>query len=213
MHAVLNPANIVDWLGDWGYLGIFVCVFVGNLGIPVPEETVMLVAGFLAGRAILDLKYVYLICVLSAVSGDCCGFFIGRLGGQRIIARLAGRFTNLQHRYQRLQLFFHTHGSKAVFMARFIAGVRFMAGPMAGAAGMPFFRFLGWNLLGAIVWCTLVVTIGYLVGDELYRVAEMAHHAQRWFAMVVVLLCIALWFFWLRDRNEGPAAPRSEPEA
>ena len=105
------------------------------------------------------------------------------------------RFASMRHRYERLQVFFHTHGSKAVFMARFIAGVRFMAGPMAGAAGMPFLRFLGWNLLGAIVWCRTVVTIGYLVGDELYRVTEMAHHAQRWIALaacscapVVVLL-------------------------
>jgi membrane protein DedA with SNARE-associated domain len=209
MHALLNPANIVDWLGDWGYLGIFICVFVGNLGIPVPEETVMLVAGFLAGRSILRLQWVYVFCVLSAVSGDCCGFFVGRHGGQRIIARLAARFTSIRQRYERLQLFFHTHGSKAVFMARFIAGVRFMAGPMAGAAGMPFYSFLGWNLLGAIVWCSLVVTIGYLVGDELYRVAEMAHHAQRWIAMAVLIICIAFWFFWLRDRSQT-AAPRSE---
>jgi membrane protein DedA with SNARE-associated domain len=210
MHAVLNPANIVEWLGDWGYLGVFVCVFVGNLGIPVPEETVMLVAGFLAGRGILQLEYVYLVCVLSAVSGECCGFFIGRHGGQRVIARLATRFTSIRQRYERLQLFFHTHGSKAVFMARFIAGVRFMAGPMAGAAGMPFLRFLGWNLLGAILWCTLVATIGYLVGDELYRVAEMAHHAQRWIAMAALLICLVFWFFWLRDRSPAPA-PRPDP--
>ena len=74
----------------------------------------------------------------------------------------------MRTRYDRLQLFFQTHGSKAVFMARFITGVRFMAGPMAGACGMPFFQFLGWNVLGAIVWCSLVVTVGYLVGDELY---------------------------------------------
>jgi|SRR5271166_5096853 len=210
MHALLNPANIIEWLGEWGYLGIFLCVFVGNLGIPVPEETVMLVAGFLAGRAILKLDYVYLVCVMSAVSGDCCGFYVGRHGGQRIITRLAGRFSSIRQRYERLQLFFHTHGSKAVFMARFIAGVRFMAGPMAGAAGMPFLRFLGWNLLGAIVWCSLVVTIGYLVGDELYRVAEMAHHAQRWIAMAALFLFILFWFFWLRDRSQT-AAPRPEP--
>ena len=100
----------------------------------------------------------------------------------------------MRHRYERLQIFFHTHGSKAVFMARFIAGVRFMAGPMAGAAGMPFFRFLGWNVLGAIVWCTLVVTIGYLVGDELYRVTEMAHHAQRWIALVAICLSSCFGF-------------------
>ena len=170
----------------------------------------MLVAGFLAGRGILDLKFVYLVCVLSAVSGDCCGFFVGRHGGQRVIARLAGRFSTIRQRYERLQIFFQTHGSKAVFMARFIAGVRFMAGPMAGAAGMPFLRFLGWNVLGAMVWCTLVVTIGYLVGDELYRVTEMAHHAQRWIALVALLLCLLLWFFWCRDKAPT-AAPRPEP--
>ena len=210
MHALLNPANIVEWLANWGYLGVFVCVFIGNLGVPVPEETVLLVAGFLAGRSILDLKYVYLVATLSAVSGDCSGFFIGRHGGQRIITRLAARFVTIRQRYERLQTFFHTHGSKAVFMARFIAGVRFMAGPMAGAAGMPFVRFLGWNVLGALLWCTTVVTIGYLVGDEVYRVTELAHHAQRWIALAVLLLCFAFWFFWLRDRNQAPA-PRPEP--
>ncbi len=210
MHELLNPAHIVDWLANWGYLGIFVCVFVGNLGIPVPEETVMLVAGFLAGRAILDLRVVYLVCVLSAVTGDCCGFLVGRHGGQRIVARLTTRFVTMRQRYERLQIFFHTHGSKAVFMARFIAGVRFMAGPMAGAAGMPFLRFLGWNLLGAIVWCTTVVTIGYLVGDELYRVTEMAHHAQRWIALAALVLCFGLWFFWWREKTPA-VAPRPEP--
>jgi len=210
MHGLLNPVTIANWLANWGYLGIFVCVFVGNLGIPVPEETVMLVAGFLAGRAILELRWVYVVVVLSAVSGDCCGFFIGRHGGQRIIARLATRFETIRHRYERLQLFFHTHGSKAVFMARFIAGVRFMAGPMAGAAGMPFLRFLGWNVLGAIVWCSIVVTIGYLVGDQLYRVAEVAHSVQRWIALAALLICLAFWFFWWRDRNQ-PAATRPGP--
>jgi membrane protein DedA with SNARE-associated domain len=205
MHALADPSTFVQWLNDWGYLGIFICVFVGNLGIPVPEETVMLVAGFLAGRAILDLRFVYLVCVMSAVSGDCCGFFVGRHGGQRIIARLVTRFATMRQRYERLQLFFHTHGSKAVFMARFIAGVRFMAGPMAGAAGMPFFRFLGWNMLGAIIWCALIVTLGYLVGDELYRAAEMAHHAQRWIALAALLLFFLLWFVWWRERSASVA--------
>jgi membrane protein DedA with SNARE-associated domain len=210
MHEILNPANIADWLATWGYLGIFVCVFIGNLGIPVPEETVMLVAGFLAGRDILALRWVYVVVIASAVIGDCCGFMIGRHGGQRVIARLASNFDSIRHRYDRLQLFFHTHGAKAVFMARFIAGVRFMAGPMAGAAGMPFLRFLGWNVLGAVVWCSLVVTIGYLVGDELYRVAEMAHSASRWIAIAAVLLAIGLYLFWWREKNQ-PAASGPEP--
>ncbi len=210
MHAIVNPEHITGWLTTWGYLGIFVCVFVGNLGIPVPEETVMLVAGFLAGRELLGLREVYLVAIASAVTGDCCGFLIGRTGGQRVITWLAANFDSIRYRYDQVQVFFRTHGSKAVFMARFIAGVRFMAGPMAGAAGMPFFRFLGWNVLGAIVWCSLIVTVGYLVGDELYRVAGMAHSASRWIALGVLVIAVALYFIFWRERSQPlPSRPES----
>ena len=148
MHGLTDPNHIADLLTTWGYLGIFIAVFVGNLGVPVPEETVMLAAGFLAGQLLLDLRLVYVVVIFSAVVGDCCGYVIGRTGGQRVLERLAVMFPFMRTRYDRLQLFFRTHGSKAVFMARFITGVRFMAGPMAGACGMPFFQFLGWNVLG-----------------------------------------------------------------
>jgi len=209
MHGITDPEVIAAWLATWGYLGIFISVFIGNLGIPVPEETVMLTAGFLAGRFILDLRFVYVVVILSAVTGDCCGYVIGRTGGQRLLLRLASRFEFMRTRYDRLQLFFQTHGSKAVFMARFITGARFMAGPMAGACGMPFFQFLGWNVLGAIVWCSMVVTVGYLVGDELYRAASMAHQASRWIGLTGFILVIIVLVFWWRDRH--PAVSRPEP--
>ncbi|MGH7907292.1 MAG: DedA family protein, partial [Candidatus Binataceae bacterium] len=155
MH-LFNPTYIADILATWGYLGIFLCVFAGNIGLPVPEETVVLAAGFLAGRDILEVKAVYAVVVLSAITGDTCGYFIGRTGGQRLIERLACRFEFVRRRYERVQAFFKAHGSKAVFMARFIAGARFMAGPMAGAAGMRFWQFFGWNVLGALIWCALM---------------------------------------------------------
>lgn len=207
---MLDPATIITWLETWGYFGVFACVFAGNLGIPVPEETVMLVAGFLAGREILHLEAVYAVAIVSAVMGDCGGFLFGRTGGQRVIAALADRFAFVRHRYDRLQMFFHAHGPKAVFMARFVAGARFLAGPMAGAAGMPFLRFLAWNVLGAIVWCTLVVTVGYLVGDGLYRVAMLVHSATRWALLAIILIGIVTGLLWWRERHQ-PAA--SEPES
>ncbi|HUY26994.1 MAG TPA: DedA family protein [Candidatus Binataceae bacterium] len=207
MHEIIKPEHIAEVLATWGYLGIFICVFVGNLGVPVPEETVMLAAGFLAGRSILDLRMVYLVTIASAVSGDTCGFILGRTGGQRLLARLAANFSFARQRYDRLQIFFQTHGAKAVFMARFIAGVRFMAGPMAGAAGMPFLRFLGWNVLGAVIWCTLISTVGYLVGDELYHALRVAHLASLWVAVAVILFAAAFVFMWWRDRREPIVPP------
>ncbi|HUO05332.1 MAG TPA: DedA family protein [Candidatus Binataceae bacterium] len=209
MHGMTDPAGIAEWISTWGYWGIFSLVFVGNIGIPVPEETVMLAAGFLAGQGLLDLRAVYVVVVVSAVIGDCCGYLAGRTGGQRLMARLSETFAFLRPRYDRLQIFFQSHGSKAVFMARFIAGVRFMAGPMAGACGMPFWQFLGWNVLGAITWCTMVVTVGYLAGDELYPMLAMAHQASAWIAVGAVLIVALLYVFWWREKH--PSVEGSQP--
>jgi membrane protein DedA with SNARE-associated domain len=190
MHSI-SPTFIENSLATWGYLGIFLCIFVGNVGVPIPEETVLLVAGLLAGREVLDVKVVYVVAVLSAIAGDNCGFLLGRTGGQRVLGRLCANYSFVRDRYDRLQDFFRSHGSKAVFMARFIAGARFMAGPVAGAAGMSFWRFFGWNIFGATVWCALMVGIGYLVVDELWQVLTVTHAATRWVAVAVLILLLA----------------------
>ncbi len=202
MDHASSLTGIVNWLAAWGYLGIFALVFIGNLGVPVPEETVLLAAGFVAGRGILDLKLLYAVGIGSAVTGDCAGYLIGRTGGQRLIERLERSFRFVRPSRVRLEHFFATHGNKAVFMARFVAGARFMAGPMAGAAGMGFWRFFGWNLFGAIIWCSLVITIGYLVGDELEWVAYLLHRVGLWVALAAVLLIGAIWLWWWRAREQ-----------
>ncbi len=193
MHHALDPAGIAAFLADWGYLGLFICVFVGNLGVPVPEEAVLPEAGFLAGRDILALRTIYLVGIASAVMGDCAGYAFGRTGGQRLIDWLGATFGFLKPSIERLRAFFTAHGAKAVFMARFVTGARFVAGPMAGATGMRFWRFLGWNLLGAVIWCGLVITIGYLVGDELERVAAIARRAGHLAALGIAVAAILLW--------------------
>src|SRR5208282_2187092 len=104
---------------------------------------------FFAGRNLLDVRAVVAVVVLSAIAGDSTGYVIGRTGAQRLLARLSRMSGFVRHRREHLEKFFHEHGNKAVFMARFIAGLRFMAGPMAGAAGMRFTRFLRWNVMGA----------------------------------------------------------------
>jgi membrane protein DedA with SNARE-associated domain len=202
MHHI-SPAQVTNWIDAWGYLGVVLFVFAGNFGIPVPEETVLLVAGFVAGRGDLDLRTLYVVGIASAVAGDCCGFAFGRTGGQRLFDRLSQRFKFVRDRYAHLQNFFVVHGTKAVFMARFVAGARFLAGPIAGAAGMPFWRFLGWNMLGALIWCSLVITVGYLVGDELEWVLTEAHNAGHWIALGLLVAFAGILLFWWREHQQS----------
>jgi membrane protein DedA with SNARE-associated domain len=74
---------------------------------------------------------------------------------------------------------------------------------------MPFFRFLGWNALGASVWCTLVITVGYLVGDQFERVERIARSASHWIEFVLVLGIIAALFYWWRERQQGSSSSSS----
>lgn len=206
MHSV-TPAHISRVIGAWGYFGIFLCVFIGNLGLPVPEETVVLTAGFLAGRNLLDVRAVFAVVVLSAIAGDSSGYLIGRTGGQRLLDRLCNLSSFVKHRRERFETFFHEHGNSAVFMARFVTGLRFMAGPMAGAAGMAFTRFLKWNVMGATCWCALMVSIGYLVGDELDRIVPVTEYAGQWVAVAAVLLGLGVLIFWWRERHPQTTDP------
>jgi membrane protein DedA with SNARE-associated domain len=202
MHNVLNPADMAQWITAWGYTGIFICIFIGNVGIPVPEETVLLAAGFLTARDILDFRVVVLVSIVSAVVGDNCGYLVGRIGGRRLLDRLSSGFEFAHRRYERFKVFFHQHGNKTVFFARFIAGLRFMAGPMAGSAGMPFWHFFGWNVLGAIVWCPLMVLIGYVIGDQWDLVAPVIHKAGHWATAAIVFVVLAIYLF-IRERRSS----------
>ncbi|HLH77217.1 MAG TPA: DedA family protein [Candidatus Binataceae bacterium] len=201
MHH-LNPTEIELLLQQWGYVGIFACVLLGNIGIPLPEESVVLAAGFLAGREILGLKTVILVAFTSAVIGDNLGYLLGRTGGRRVLIRVGQMRKGMRRRYLRFRLFFRAHGDKAVLIARFVAGLRFIAGPMAGAMRMRFWRFLFFNVLGAALWCTTISYLGFVLGDQWERFAAFARHTGNWLmiAAAIAVLALVLGPAWLRQR-------------
>src|SRR5215469_10746844 len=149
-HAILGVV-VVD-LGNlfqhFGYAAILVVVLLGNAGFPAPEESVLILGGYLAWQHRLDLLLVILVGVVSASIGDNIGFWLGRYYGQRVIARLPLPPARLDQ----AQRMMTQYGARAVFVSRFVAGLRTVAGPLAGAGGLPPLRFFVANLLGSICY-------------------------------------------------------------
>lgn len=148
----------------WGYLAIFVGVFLGNIGIPIPEEAILVLAGYLVWEGQLRLSVVLLIGIISAAAGDNFGYWAGRRYGRATIERYGRWLFVTPDRYDSTQRFVTRYGPYGVFFARFLPGLRFMAGPLAGTAGMPFLSFLISNILGAAVYVPVAVAAGYAVG-------------------------------------------------
>ena len=170
---------------QYGYWVVFFGVMLENAGLPIPGETILLAAGFAAPLGIFRLPLVMLIAATGAVIGDNIGYWVGRYFGRAIFERY-GRFLLLTPaRLARMDAYFAKHGSKTIFVARFITGLRVFAALFAGASKMPWRTFFLYNVGGAILWAVVIATVGRLFGDS-WPVLE------RWIGRSGVIMLVAV---------------------
>src|SRR3954469_22107995 len=155
------PAWLLALFAQYGYAVVFGGVFLENTGLPVPGETALLAGAAPAHFGQLSLVRVILVASAGATLGDNLGFFIGRRGGRRFAERHGWRVGLTPDRLALFDDFFHRHGPKTVFAARFITGLLVVGAVLAGGSGMRWPVFLFYNASGAIVWCTMVAFAGY----------------------------------------------------
>jgi membrane protein DedA with SNARE-associated domain len=147
------------------YLVLFAVVAAESSGLPVPGETSLIAAAILASQHQgLSIEIVIAVAALGAIIGDNIGYVLGRRAGRRLLTR-EGRW--MEHRRRFLvegEAFFERHGSKAVFLARWVPGLRVVGSWLAGANHMRWRTFLLWNALGGIAWATTIGLAAYLLG-------------------------------------------------
>jgi membrane-associated protein len=187
----MSMAEISQLATNWGYFGIFAVVILGNVGLPVPEETVLAVAGYLVWSGRVQLVPVLIVAIVSAVAGDNLGYWLGRRYGRTAVERYA-HWLLTPARVAKGESFVRRYGALAVCVARFVGGLRFLAGPLAGAVGLPFQSFLRGNVLGAVLFVPYAVGLGYAIGYGLGAHIARVQHALGGAAQVVLFSAIVL---------------------
>ncbi|MEA2317789.1 MAG: hypothetical protein QOD44_1978 [Solirubrobacteraceae bacterium] len=165
-------SSIVSVAQDVGYPVLFVLIAIETMGVPVPGETALLTAGVLASRGHLDIVAVIAVGAAAAIVGDNVGFMIGRKLGRRVLLA-PGPFE--RHRRRVIELgepFFERHGPKAVFLGRWVAGLRITSAWLAGVNRMSWPTFLFWNALGGIAWATSVSLLAFFAGRGAERIVH-----------------------------------------
>ena len=158
----------------WGYLVVGLAVFLENsigAGLVVPGETLVILGGFYAriGSPPLVLPVVTLIAVVFAVLGDNVGYVLGRRYGRGILERVGPRVGLSAAKLAAADRYYASHGGKTVFLGRFIPVVRSVGFILAGAAGLPWRRFIVYDVAGAAIWATGHTVLGYLIGASYER--------------------------------------------
>jgi membrane protein DedA with SNARE-associated domain len=139
---------------------LFVIIGLESSGLPVPGETALITASVLAVGGRFSIEAVIAVAAAGAIVGDNVGYWIGRTGGRRVFERIPW----LSKLLAPSERFFDRHGGKAVFLARFVAGLRVTGAWLAGISKMEWRRFLLWNALGGIAWAVGVGLLAYFFG-------------------------------------------------
>jgi membrane-associated protein len=200
--------NVEELVQTAGYPLLFLLVGAESSGVPIPGETALITAAVLASQGKMHIEWVIPIAAAGAIVGDNIGYVIGRRGGRWLLER-PGRF----HR-QRLdalrngEVFFEHHGPKAVFLGRFVLGLRVWASWLAGATHMHWRSFFFWNALGGICWATGIGLLAYYLGSA----AGNAIQTFGIFGLVAVLVAAGSVYTWHR-RHRAHAPARTEADA
>lgn len=161
---LLSLETLQQWLQSWGYGVIFAAMLLENAGVPLPGETVTLLGGYAAGSGELNVLGVLAAAAGGAILGDNIGYWVGRRAGWDLILWVGRLLGQSPQQLEQLRDTFQRHAGKSVLLGRFVAVLRVVAGPMAGAVRMPYRRFLLCNATGALLWAATMVSLAWLGG-------------------------------------------------
>lgn len=162
--------NISHLIGTYGYWALFGLVAAESLGVPLPGETALIIAGTYAGTTHrLSPWLIFLVASAAAIVGDNIGYWIGDKGGYALARRYGPKVRLDERKLKIARYLFDRHGAKVVFFGRFVSVLRTYAAFLAGTSQMRWRLFLPANAAGGIVWAGIYTLASYLAGNALQR--------------------------------------------
>lgn len=204
--------TIYNLIGSYGYLIVFLLVGIESFGIPLPGETALITASAFAAMGRLEIVGVIGAAAAGAILGDNAGYWVGKKGGLALIHKYGAYVRLDEAKIERMHAFFTKHGSKTVFIGRFVSLLRSWAAALAGVAQMPYGTFMLWNALGGFAWATIFGTLGFQFGKNLPLLERYLGQATTAMALlaalIVVLVLVGRWFLANRARVSAQMSAR-----
>ncbi len=188
MHEIVN--YIVALVGQLGYLGIFIMMFLESTFFPFPSEVAMIPAGILASKGEMSLVVAIFVGTSGSLLGALFNYFLARRYGRAGLLKFGKYLFFTEEKLQKMEKFFVSHGSFSTFVARLVPGVRQLVSLPAGLSKMPIDKFTLHTTLGAGIWVSILALLGYLLGENEALIKAYTHQI-----VLVTLFFIAIATF------------------
>jgi membrane protein DedA with SNARE-associated domain len=192
---------VFTWITTYGYGAIFLLLMLGIVGLPIPDETILVFCGYLISKGTLKPLPAW----LTAVAGSWCGitlsYTIGRTLGLGVVHKFGKYLHITDERMERVHKWFDRIGHWALFVGYYIAGVRHFSAIVAGTSKLAFPHFIAYAWSGGLLWVTTFLTLGYFLGENWKQLGELIHQYLLYFSIVV--LAMAVCYYFVRRRKEN----------
>lgn len=166
LHIDKHLGEIIQTYGALSYFILFLIIFLetGLVFTPfLPGDSLLFAAGAFASIGAFNLHFLLLILILAAILGDTSNYWIGHFFGEKIVAH--PKIPINEEHIKKTNQFFQKHGGKTIILARFVPIVRTFAPFVAGAGQMNYKKFISYNIIGGILWCSIFTLAGYFFGS------------------------------------------------
>ena len=194
---------IVALVGDWGYYGIFIMMAIESSFIPFPSEIIMIPAGYLASKDELSLSLVLLAGFGGSMVGAWVNYFLALSLGRKFLYTYGHYFFMKPKTLEKMEDFFRTHGAVSTFTGRLIPGIRQLISIPAGLSKMSLPLFSIYTFLGAAIWSTILVLLGYFLGENEGLISEYKH--QIGYAVLGFVVIILVTYTYLYKKKNKTA--------
>ena len=195
--------DVGERLGNWTYVLVGALAFCETgafIGLIAPGETALLLGGLVAGQGQVDVLTMIAVVWACAVAGDLTSFYLGRRLGRAFMVKHGAKVQITEARLEQVERFFDRHGGKAILIGRFVGLVRAVAPFMAGSSGMPLRRFVPYDVIGAGLWGSTFVVLGYVFWQSFSQLVDYAKKGALALGAVIVLVVAIVWVVrWLRN--------------
>jgi membrane-associated protein len=200
LRSLYDPEGLKELIRSGGAPLVCTIVFVETgffVGFFLPGDSLLVTAGIFSAAGVIPLRWLLLPVMGCAIVGDQIGYWIGRAAGPALYKREDSLFFRRSH-LQRAHDFYEKYGGRAVIFARFMPIVRTFCPPVAGAAHMPYRRYLIFDICGGVFWVGAMILGGYSLGRTVPNIGQRIHYV---IAAVVVVSVLPAVISIVRSRR------------
>lgn len=201
MHLDLDM--VLQWVSLYGPIALFVLLILGIVGLPVPDETLMVFCGALIGKGTLHPVTTFAAAFLGSATGITVSYFIGKTAGKPFLDKFGPWMHLTPERLEQVHKWFDGYGHWSLTFGYFVPGVRHITAIVAGMTGLQYPVFARFAYAGSLIWVSTFLTLGYVIGDAWRAAAENAHQVAGIAAIVIVVVLGIIWYVRYKQHNKS----------